>query len=150
MIKHPDLVGEPGGRPGIAGTKAPPGLDRFESFLVEAVEAQANSKVKMTESEVSRSARSRGSRALWRPGRRRPNGLFERAHIAPAGFHYRAPPPGGRIPVPDALMERSPRPSLSPIARSARGQARGGIERKRLFEQAVNCDAIGPSARSRS
>src|ERR1700724_355371 len=52
MIKHPGLVGEPGGGPGIAGTKAPTRLDRFESFLVAAVEAQPNTKVKMTESEV--------------------------------------------------------------------------------------------------
>src|SRR5467141_455307 len=52
MIKHPGLVGEPGGGPRVAGTKAPPRLDRFESFLVAAVEAQRNSKVKMTESEV--------------------------------------------------------------------------------------------------
>ena len=53
MIKHSGLVGEPRGGPGIAGTKAPPGLNRFESFLVAAVEAQSNSKVKMAESKVS-------------------------------------------------------------------------------------------------
>src|SRR5438309_6337350 len=52
MIQRARLVGEPGGGPGIAGTKAQPGLDRFESFLVAAIEAQPNSKVKMTESEV--------------------------------------------------------------------------------------------------
>src|SRR5215470_7123203 len=52
MIKHPGFVGEPGGSPGIAGAKAPPCLDRFERFFVAAVEAQANSQVKMTESEV--------------------------------------------------------------------------------------------------
>src|SRR6267378_8115830 len=66
MIKHPGLVGEPGGGPGIAGTKAPTRLDRFESFLVAAVEAQPNSKVKMTESEVpvqlDRAARMRDGR----------------------------------------------------------------------------------------
>src|SRR5690349_18336585 len=52
MIKRPGLVGEPGGGPGIAGTKAQPRLDRLESFLVAAIKAQTNSKVKMTESEV--------------------------------------------------------------------------------------------------
>src|SRR3984893_3877853 len=52
MIKRPGLVGEPGGGPRIAGTKAQPRLDRFESCLVAAVKAQRNSKVKMTESEV--------------------------------------------------------------------------------------------------
>jgi hypothetical protein len=41
-----------GTSPGIAGTKAPLHLDRFESLLVAAVEAQPNSKVKMTECEV--------------------------------------------------------------------------------------------------
>jgi hypothetical protein len=52
VIKRPGLIGELGGGPGIAGTKAPPGLDRFESLLVAAVEAQPNSEVKMTEREV--------------------------------------------------------------------------------------------------
>src|SRR4029077_1926405 len=60
------LVGQPGGGPGIARTKAPPRLDRFESFLVAAVETQPNSKVKMTESEVpvqlDRAARIRDGR----------------------------------------------------------------------------------------
>src|SRR5215831_11918320 len=53
MIEHPGFVGEPGGGPGIAGTKAPPRLDRVESFLVPAVEAQCDSKIKITESEVA-------------------------------------------------------------------------------------------------
>ena len=52
MIKHPGFVGEPGRGPGIAGTKAPSCLDRFESFLVAAVEAQCDSKVEMTESKI--------------------------------------------------------------------------------------------------
>src|SRR5439155_14403626 len=52
VIKRPGLIGEPGGGPGIAGTKAPSRLDRFESLLVAAVEAQPNSEVKMTEREV--------------------------------------------------------------------------------------------------
>src|SRR5262250_2465120 len=52
MIKHPRLVGEPGGGPGIAGTKTPSRLDRFESFLVAADEAQCDSEIEMTESEV--------------------------------------------------------------------------------------------------
>ena len=52
MIKYPGLVGEPGGGPGIAGTKTPPRLDRFESLLVAAVQTQRNSKVEMTKSEV--------------------------------------------------------------------------------------------------
>src|SRR5215467_9991444 len=53
MIKYPSFVGEPGGGPRITWTKAPPGFDRFESFLVAAVETQPDAKVKMTESEVA-------------------------------------------------------------------------------------------------
>src|SRR6516162_10267836 len=52
MIKHPRLVGEPGGGSGIAGTKTPPRLDRFERCLVAAVEAQCDSEIEMTVSEV--------------------------------------------------------------------------------------------------
>src|SRR5215471_10794621 len=52
MIKYPGLVGEPGGGPGVAWTKTPPRVDRFESFLVAADEAQCDSEIEMTESEV--------------------------------------------------------------------------------------------------
>src|SRR6266851_6062218 len=52
MIKRPGPVGEPGGGPGVPGAEAQPCLDRFESFLVTAVEAQPNSKIEMTEGEV--------------------------------------------------------------------------------------------------
>jgi len=48
VIKHPGLVGEPGGCPEIAGAKPQARLDRFESLLVAAVKAQPNSKVEMT------------------------------------------------------------------------------------------------------
>src|SRR6266851_3326949 len=52
MIKRAGSVGEPRGGPWVAGAEAQPCLDRFESFLVAAVKAQHNSKIKMTESEV--------------------------------------------------------------------------------------------------
>src|SRR6516162_6812526 len=52
MIKYPGLVREPGRGPGIARTKTPPRVDRFERFLVAAVEAQCDSEIEMTESEV--------------------------------------------------------------------------------------------------
>src|SRR5215469_2802868 len=52
MIKYPGLIGEPGGGPGVAWTKTPPRVDRFERFLVAAVEAQCDSEIEMTESEV--------------------------------------------------------------------------------------------------
>src|SRR5690348_1292582 len=64
MIKHPRLVGEPGGSPGIARTKTPPRLNRFEGFLVAAVEAQCDSEIEMTESEVL-VQRDRVARALY-------------------------------------------------------------------------------------
>ena len=72
MIKHPGFVGEPSGGPRIAGAKAPPRLDRFESFVVAAVEAQRNPKVKMAGSEVpvqlNRAARVRyGGPGVARP-----------------------------------------------------------------------------------
>src|SRR6516164_6666432 len=53
MIKHPRFVGEPGGGPGIAWTKTPPRVNRFQRFLVAAVEAQCDSEIEMTESEVT-------------------------------------------------------------------------------------------------
>ena len=53
MIKHPRLVGEPGGGSGIAGTEAPPRLDRVERFFVAAVQAQPNAKIKMSDSEAA-------------------------------------------------------------------------------------------------
>ena len=52
MIKNPGLVGEPGRGPGVAGTEAPPRLDRVERFFVAAVQAQPNAKIKMSDSEV--------------------------------------------------------------------------------------------------
>src|SRR5262249_48114018 len=52
MIKYPGLVGEPGGGPGVAWTKTPPRLHRFKRFLVAADEAQCDSEIEMTESEV--------------------------------------------------------------------------------------------------
>src|SRR5215472_7937684 len=52
MIKYPGLIGEPGGGPGVAWTKTPPRVDRFERFLVAAVEAQCDSEIEVTESEV--------------------------------------------------------------------------------------------------
>src|SRR5262249_8002096 len=53
MIKNPGLVGEPGRGPGVAGTEAPPRLDRVERFLVAAVQAQPNAKLKMSDSGVA-------------------------------------------------------------------------------------------------
>src|SRR5262249_9354600 len=52
MIKYPGLVGEPGGGAGIAWTKTPPRVDRFESFLLAAVEAQCDSEIEMAKREV--------------------------------------------------------------------------------------------------
>src|SRR5215510_2405082 len=52
MIKYPGLVREPGRGPGVAWTKTPPRVDCFERFLVAPVEAQCDSEIEMTESEV--------------------------------------------------------------------------------------------------
>src|SRR5215469_17009835 len=52
MIEYAGLVGEPGRGPGVAWTKTPSRVDRFESFLMAAVEAQRDSEIEMTESEI--------------------------------------------------------------------------------------------------
>src|SRR5262249_26084358 len=151
MIKHPGLVGEPSGSPGIAGTKAPPRLDRLERFLVAAIEAQRNSKVKITESEVSvQLDRTVGVR-YGGPDVASPMAYLSEhilslrvftieRHSLKGGFpclthEWSEVLDGAVIPLDD---QRAGQPKM--------GIREVGIERKRLFEQAVGCDAIGPSA----
>ena len=148
MIKHPGLIGEPSGGPRIAGAKAPPRLDRFESFVVAAVEAQCNPKVKMAESEVpvqlNRAARMR----YGGPGVARPKaclgedilglGVFTiERHGLESGFPGLTHEWGevldrAVVPLHD---QRTGEPQV--------GIREIGIERKRLFEQAVGGDAVG-------
>src|SRR6516162_2428148 len=151
MVKHPGLVGEPRRGPGIARTEAPPCLDRLESFLVVAVEAQPNSKVKMTESEVrvelDRTARMRycgpdvsspmaclGEHILGL-------GIFaiERHSLKgglPCLMHeWSEVLEGAVVPLHD---KRAGKPKV--------GVSEIGIKRKRPFEQAIRCHAIGAGA----
>src|SRR5215471_14731625 len=148
MIKHPGLVGEPGRGPRIAGTEAPPRLDRFERFFVAAVEAQANAKIKMSNSEVSVE--------LDRPVRVRYRGRDVSSPMACLGEHIL----GLRVftiesqslkgsfaclthewsevlyrPVIPLHDQRTGKPKM--------GVREAGIERKRLFEQAIGCRPIG-------
>src|SRR5438105_5676615 len=151
MIKYPGLIGEPGGGPGIAGTKAPPGLNRFESFLVAAVEAQSNSKVKMAESKVSVQLDRTASMRYGGPDVASPMACLREhilglrvfaieRHSLKSGFpclahKWREVVDRAIIPLHD---QRAGEPEV--------GVREVGIERERLFEQAVGCDAIGPSA----
>src|SRR6516164_3490288 len=151
MIEHAGLVGEPGGGPRITGTKSPPRLDRFESFFVAAVEAQRNTEIKMTESEVGieldRATRMRyGGQGVARPKAclgKNIVGLrvftIER-HRLKSGFpslthEWSEILDRAVVPLHD---QRAGEPQM--------GIREIGIERKRLFEQTKGCDAIGPGA----
>src|ERR1700730_452263 len=151
MIKHPGLVGEPGGGPGIARTEAPSRLDRFESFLVAAVQAQPNAKIKMPDSEVpvelDRAARVRDCG----PDIASPMaGLGERIlrlrvftierHRLESGLpclthEWRELLARAVIPLHD---QRTGKPKM--------GVREVGIERKRLLKHAIGCRAIGAGA----
>src|SRR6516165_1940110 len=151
MIKHPSFVGEPSGGPRIIGAKAPPGLDCVKSFLVAAVEAQCDAKVKMTESEVrvqlDRAARMRyGGANVARPKACLGEDILglrvftiERDSLK-SGFP-------GLTHEWSKILDRA----VVPLHDQCTGEPQVGlreigIERKRLFEQALGCDAIGPGA----
>src|SRR5215469_5653045 len=151
MIKHSCLVGEPGGGPGIARTKAPPRLDCFKSFLVAAVEAQCDAKVKMTESEVrvqlDRAARMRyGGANVARPKACLGEDILGLRVFTIERDRLKSEFPGlthewskilGRAVVPlHDQCTREPKVGVREI----------WVERERLFEQAAGRDAIGPSA----
>src|SRR6516164_1132213 len=151
MIKHPSFIGEPGGGPGVTRAEAPPRLDRFESLLVEAVEAQRNSKVKMTESEVRVELDRTSGMHYGGPGVARPKArlgedvldlrvfTIERRRLK-SGFPGLTHEWGevldrAVVPLHD---QRTGKPQV--------GIREIGIERKRLFEEVVGRDAVGPGA----
>src|SRR6516164_4642989 len=151
MIKHPRFVGEPGGGPRITGTKAPPRLDRVKSFLVAAVEAQRNPKVKMTESEV-RVQLDRAARVCYGgPGVARPKACLGEHILGLRVFTIeRQSLKGGISGLTHEWSEIRDR-AVIPLHDQRTGEPQVGvreigIERKRLFEQAVGCDAIGAGA----
>src|SRR6516164_9075465 len=147
MIKHPRLVGEPGGGSGIAGTEPPPRLDRLESFFVAAVEAQPNAKIKMSDSEVSVQL-DRAVRVRYRgPDISSPMAclgehilglrvLTIESQSLKGGFACLTHEWGKVLdrPVIPLHDQRAGKPKM--------GVREVGIERKRLFEQAIGCRPI--------
>src|SRR6516164_6737598 len=151
MIEYAGLVGEPGGGARITGTKPPPRLDRVKSFLMAAVEAQCDSKVKMTESEVAvqlgRAARMRyGGQGVARPKACLGENIvglrvftIERQSLKSgvSGLMHGWSEVLDRAVVP-LDDQRTGKPQM--------GVREIGIERKRLFEQIKGCDSVGPGA----
>src|SRR6516162_249965 len=151
MIKHSGLVGEPGGGPRIAGTKAPSRLDRFEGFLVAAVEAQSNSQVKMPESEVLVQLNGAARMRYCGPGVARPKGCLGEHILGLRVFTIeRDRPKSGFARLTNEwskILDRAVVPLHDQRAGEPKvGVREVGIELKRLFEQAVGCNTIGPSA----
>ena len=151
MIKHPRFVGEPGGGPRITGTKAPPRLDRVKSFLVAAVEAQCDSKVKMTESEV-RVQFDRAARVCYGgPGVVRPKACLGEHILGLRVFAIERDSLKSGFPGLTHEWSEVLDRAVIPLHNQRTGEPQVGvgeigIERKRLFEQAVGCDAIGPGS----
>src|SRR5215469_13123006 len=148
MIKNPSLVGEPGRGPGIAGTEAPPRLDGVERFFVAAVQAQPNAKIKMSDSEVPVE--------LDRPVRVRYRGRDVSSPMACLGEHIfgirvftieRQSLKGGFACLTHEWSEVLYRPVIplhdQRAGKPKMGVREVGIERKRLFEQAIGSRPIG-------
>jgi hypothetical protein len=148
MIKYPGLFGEPGGGPGIAGIEPPPRLDRVESFFVAAVEAQPNAKIKMSDSEVSveldRAVRVR----YCSPDISSPMACLGEHILGLRVFTIESESlKGGFACLTDEWSEVLDRPVI-PLhdqrpGKPKMGVREVGIERKRVFEQAIGCRPIG-------
>src|SRR5215813_8825983 len=147
MIKYPGLVREPGGGSGIAGTEAPPRLDRVECFFVPAVQAQPNAKIKMSASEVPVE--------LDRAVRVRYRGRDVSSPMACLGKHILGlrvftiesqSLKGGFACLTHEWSEVLYRPVVplhdQRAGKPKMGVRKVGIERKRLFEQAIGCRPI--------
>src|SRR6516225_4220300 len=151
MIKHPSLVGEPGGGPRIAGTKAPSRLDRFESFLVTTVETQRNTQIKMTEGEVrvqlDRAARMR----YGGPGVAGPKACLGENILGLWIFTIERHSLKGGFPSLTHEWSEVLDRAVVPLHNQRTGKPQMGIreigiERKRLLEKAVGRDALGAGA----
>src|SRR6516165_2131985 len=151
MIEYAGLVGEPGGGARITGTKPPPRLDRVKSFLMAAVEAQCDSKVKMTESEVHVQL-DRAARVCYGgPGVARPKACLGEHILGLRVFTIeRQSLKSGISGLTHEWSEILDR-AVIPLHNQRTGEPQVGvreigIERERLFEQTVGCDAIGAGA----
>src|SRR6516225_4021876 len=151
MIEHAGLVGEPRRGARITGTKAPPGFDRFESFVVAAVEAQCGSKVEMTESKV-RVELDRAARVRYGgPGVARPKACLGENILGLRVFTIEPQilksGVSGLMHGWSEVLDRAVVPLHDQrTGKPQMGVREIGIERKRLFEQIKGCDSVGPGA----
>src|SRR6516164_3121252 len=147
MIKNPGLVGEPGRGSGIAGTKAPARLDRVERFFVAAVQAQPNAKIKMSDSkvpvELDRAVRVRNRS----PDVSSPMACLSEHILGLRGVTIESQSlKSGFACLTHEWSEVLYRPVI-PLHDQRPGKPKMGIrevgiERKRLFEQAIGCRPI--------
>src|SRR5215469_4799863 len=151
MIKYPGLVGEPGRGPRIAGTKTPPRLDRFESLLVAAVEAQCDSEIEMTESEVLVQL-NRTARVLYGgPDIARPKTGLGEDILDLRVFPIERCSPKSGFPSLTHKWSEVLDGAIVPLHNQRTSKPKVGvrqvrIERKCSFEQAVGCLAIAAGA----
>src|SRR5215472_9155914 len=151
MIKHPRLVGEPGGGSGIAGTKTPPRLHRFERFLVAAVEAQCDSEIEMTVSEVLVQL-DRVSRVFYGgPDIARPKACLGKHILDLRVFLIERCSPKSGLPRLTNKWSEVLHRAIVPLHNQGTGEPKVGvrqvrIERKCSFEQTVGCLAIAAGA----
>src|SRR6516164_6100584 len=151
MIKYPGLVGEPGGGPGVAWTKTPPRVDRFECFLVAAVEAQCNSEIEMTEREVLVQL-DRVARVLYGgPDIARPKASLGKHILDLRVFPIERCSPKSGFPSLTHKWSEVLDGAIVPLYNQGTSQPKVGvrqvwIEHKCSFEQAVGCLAIAAGA----
>src|SRR5215471_7708016 len=151
MIEYAGLVGEPGRGPGVAWTKTPSRVDRFESFLMAAVEAQRDSEIEMTESEVL-VQRDSVARVLYGgPDIARPKARLGKHILDLRVFPIeRCSPKSGFPSLTHKWSEVLDR-AIVPLHNQGTSEPKVGvrqvrIERKRSFEQTVGCLAIAAGA----
>src|SRR6516162_5445469 len=151
MIKYPGLVGEPGGGPGIAWTKTPPRVDRFERFLVPPVEAQCDSEIEMTESEVFVQL-DRVARVLYGgPDIARPKAGLGKHILDLRVFSVERCSPTSGFPSLTHKWSEVLDGAIIPLHNQGTSEPKVGvrqvrIERKCSFEQTVGCLAIASGA----
>src|SRR5262244_2874051 len=151
MIKYPGLVREPGRGPGVAWTKTPPRVDRSERFLVTAVEAQCDSEIEMTESEVLVQL-DRVARVLYGgPDIARPKAGLGKHIVYLRVFPIERCSPKSGFPRLTHKWSEVLDGAIVPLHNQGTSEPKVGvrqvrIERKCSFEQTVGCLAIAAGA----
>src|SRR5215472_11358424 len=151
MIKYPGLVREPGRGPGVAWTKTPPRVDRFERFLVAAVEAQCDSEIEMTESEVLVQLDSMTRVLYGGPDIARPKAGLCKHILGLRVFPIERCSPKSGVPSLTHKWSEVLNGAIVPLHNQGTSESKVGvrqvwIERKCLFEQTVSCLAIAAGA----